>query len=323
MRAITIIVNIERTLRSGQLAAALTTSEWSDRLLGKSEALHLHSRTIWIATGNNIHLGGDIARRAYWIRLDSNLPRPWLRDSRDFKRELPSWAVEHRHEIVGALLTMACAWFRNGKPVWTGRPLGSYEAWSRTVGGILEYCGMTGFLSNLENLYEQADDEPTQWAVFLSAVFDSFGENNPFSTKSLTDRIAAGNAQSLKSALPESIGDASDRGFPTRLGRAMRKRRDQIFEIGERLVQLKETLRDSHRQKPQWKLSIVTRVSAAPFAFPAPFPGVNGRKRKNNYSFIGERAEERGTKGGNGGLDYEIEEREAIQDEGKACRDQD
>jgi hypothetical protein len=92
-RQIVIIDNIERTLRSGQLSAALTTSEWSDRLLGKSEALHLHSRAIWIATGNNIRLGGDIARRAYWIRLDSNLPRPWLRDSRNFKRELPSWRV--------------------------------------------------------------------------------------------------------------------------------------------------------------------------------------------------------------------------------------
>jgi hypothetical protein len=325
-RQIVIIDNIERTLRSSQLSAALTTSEWSDRLLGKSEALHLHSRAIWIATGNNIRLGGDIARMAYWIRLDSNLPRPWLRDSRNFKRELPSWAATHRHEIVGALLTMALAWFRNGKPEWGGRPLGSYEAWSRTVGGILEYCGMTGFLSNLENLYEQTDDEPAQWAVFLGAIFDSFGENNPFSTKSLTDRIAGGNAQSLKSALPDSLGDSSDRGFPARLGRAMKKRRDQIFEINERLIQLKETLQDGHRHKPQWKLLIVTGESTAPFA---PFPDTDARKEKIIIFSSGERTEERGAnvakgaQSGNDGLDYETEEREAIRNEGKACRDRD
>jgi hypothetical protein len=325
-RQIVIIDNIERTLRSGQLAAALTTFEWSDRLLGKSEALHLHSRAIWIATGNNIRLGGDIVRRTYWIRLDSNLPRPWLRNSRDFKRELPAWAVEHRDEIVGALLIMASAWFRNGKPKWAGRPLGSYETWSRTVGGILEYCGMTGFLSNLENLYEQTDDEPAQWAVFLCAVLDSFGENNPFTTKSLTDRIAGGNEQPLKSALPESLGDISDRGFSTRLGRAMKKRRDQIFEIGEKLIQLKESLQDGHRQKPQWKLLIVTGVPAAPLAPFAPLPTDDGRKEKI-IIFSGERTEERGArvakgaKSGNAGLDYEIEEREAIQNEEKPCQD--
>jgi hypothetical protein len=175
---------------------------------------------------------------------------------------------------------MALAWFRNGKPEWTGRPLGSYEAWSRTVGGILEYCGMTGFLSNLENLYEQTDDEPSQWAVFLGSVFDAFGENNPFSTKTLIERITRENVHplcngsmnsSLKSVLPESLGDISDRGFSKRLGLAMRKRRDQIFELEGELVQLKEAFQDSHRQKPQWKLVTISNAPSAPFA-----PSSNG-----------------------------------------------
>jgi hypothetical protein len=221
---------------------------------------------------------------------------------------------------------MALAWFRDGQPSWAGRPLGSYEVWSRTVGGILEYCGMTGFLSNLENLYEQTDDEPAQWAIFLGAVFDAFGENNPFSTKSLTESIAGGNAQSLKPALPDSLGDATDRGFPARLGRAMKKRRDQIFEIREKLIQLKEYLQDGHRQKPQWKLIIVTDAPLAPFA---PLLGDDGRKEKSIIFSSGERAEERGAKvakgakSDNDGFDYEIEEREAIRNEGKPCQGQD
>jgi hypothetical protein len=103
-RPVVILDNIERTLSSGQLAALLTTSEWSDRMLGKSEVLHLHSRAIWIATGNNIRLGGDIARRAYWIRLNSNLPRPWMRDSGDSASQIQS-ALETnapvmRHEAM-------------------------------------------------------------------------------------------------------------------------------------------------------------------------------------------------------------------------------
>jgi hypothetical protein len=334
-RQLIIIDNIERPLRSGQLAAVLTTSEWSDRVLGKSEVLHLHSRAIWIATGNNIRLGGDIARRSYWIRLNSNLPCPWLRDSRGFKRELPSWAVEHRHEIAGALLTMALAWHQNGRPAWTGRPLGSYEAWSRTVGGILEYCGMTGFLSNLESLYEQADDEPAQWTVFFDVVFNIFGENTPFSTKTLIECITSDNT--LKSALPEKLGEAGDRGFSTRLGLALRKRRDQVYETDGGFVRLGETKTDTRRQKPQWKMVFSQR---APLAPPAPrfsddagngkmIPGKSPGNSTELFSSLPEPTVKRGAGGAPGANDeiddsaYEAEERLAIQNEGEPCRGQD
>jgi hypothetical protein len=336
-RQVVIIDNIERALRSSQLAAVLTTLEWSDRILGKSEVLHLHSRAIWIATGNNIRLGGDIARRAYWIRLDSNLPRPWLRDPGEFKRELPAWAASHRTEIVGALLTMALAWFRDGKPVWAGQPLGSYEAWSRTVGGILEYCGMTGFLSNLENLYEQTDDEPAQWQAFFHAVLEAFGKDAPFSTKMLTERIM--NNDSVKSALPERLGDAGDKGFPTRLGIALRKRRDQVYETDGGCVRLEETKPDIHRQKPQWKLVFSQSAPPAPLA---PRSSADAGKEKNIpeklqgisngfFNSLQERAAKGGARGtggaddGSASYDYEFEEREAIQSENgdKPCRDQD
>jgi hypothetical protein len=336
-RPVVILDNLERTLSSGQLAAVLTTSEWSDRILGKSEVTHLHSRAIWIATGNNIRLGGDIARRAYWIRLNSNLPRPWLRDSREFKRELPSWAVSHRTEIVGALLTMALAWFRDGQPSWAGRPLGSYEEWSRVVGGILQYCGMTGFLTNLENLYEQTDDEPAQWQAFFIAVCDVFGKGAHFSTKTLLERIA--NCDALKSALPEKLGDVGDKGFPMRLGLALRRRRDQVYETDDGSVQLKETLSDSHRQKPQWKLAPCGNAQNAPSATSTPGYSADAGGEKNIpekspgnqtelFSSSQEPAGKRGAMGVLGandrinGSSYEREERLAIQSEGKSCQDQ-
>jgi hypothetical protein len=261
-RPVIIIDNVERTLRSGQLAAVLTTSEWTDRILGKSEVLHLHSRAVWIATGNNIRLGGDIARRAWWIRLNANLPRPWLRDSRGFKHELPAWAIAHRAEIVAALLTMARAWFLGGKPSWPGRPLGSYELWSRTVGGILEYCGVEHFLTNLEDLYEQTDDELNEWDAFLNAILEEVGIDTPFSTKTLMERISGesnslyGNEEhnALKAALPESLGDVREKGFSKRLGLAMKKRKDQIFEAEKGFIKLKEAPFDRHQKQSRWQL---------------------------------------------------------------------
>ena len=165
--------------------------------------------------------------------------------------------------------------------------------------------------------------------MFLGAVFDAFGENNPFSIKSLTDRIMEENSLPLKSALPDSLGDANDRGFSTRLGRAMKKRRDQIFEIGEKLIQLKEALQDGHRQKPQWKLATVSNTPAAPLASFAPCLGDDAREEKIITFSSCEPTEERGAKvakgakNDNANLDYEIEEREAIQNEGKSCPDRD
>jgi hypothetical protein len=67
----------------------------------------------------------------------------------------------------------------------------------------------------------------------------------------------------LKAALPESLGDVREKGFPKRLGRAMKKRKDQIFEAEGGFVKLKEALPDRHRQKLRWKL---IHLNAAPFA---------------------------------------------------------
>jgi hypothetical protein len=120
----------------------------------------------------------------------------------------------------------------------------------------------------------------------ISGDFESFfkgrnGKNCSFSPESLKERTSGelkgfseyeenlgGNSEnnSLKSALPDSLGDPGDKGFSRRLGLAMRKRKDQIFEIGEGFIQLKEDLPDRHRQKPQWKLISVKNTPSAPIA---------------------------------------------------------
>jgi hypothetical protein len=328
-RPVIIIDNVERTLCSGQLSTILTTSEWTDRILGKSEVLHLHSRAVWIATGNNIRLGGDIPRRAWWIRLNANLPRPWMRDIGEFKRELPAWAIEHRAEIVAALLTMARAWFLDGKPNWSGRPPGSYETWGRTVGGILEYCGVNHFLSNLESLYDRTDEDFTEWSAFFSAVFDVFGEGSAFSTKILTEQITS-EGNPLKSALPESLGDPGDKNFPRRLGVAIKKRNDQIFEMGKSLIQLREEAPDRHRHKTQWKLVCTRSAPIAPIATVSDGHcriEKSGSGNETSVSFRhskGETGAMVATGAGEKPFAFkdDPEERAAIQNEGAKCQDQ-
>ena len=71
-----IIDNVERELDSAALASVLTAREWTDRILGLSKMVTLPVRAIWIANGNNIKVGGDIARRCYSVRLDAKTARP-------------------------------------------------------------------------------------------------------------------------------------------------------------------------------------------------------------------------------------------------------
>ena len=78
------IDNLVGQLRSESLAAAITATSWKDRLLGRSEMLELPQRAIWVATGNNIQVRGDLPRRCFWVRLDAGIARPWL------PRRLPS-----------------------------------------------------------------------------------------------------------------------------------------------------------------------------------------------------------------------------------------
>lgn len=62
-RPLAVFDNVRRRLGSGVLAALLTATTWSDRLLGKSETIDLLNRTIWLATGNNLQLNDEVARR--------------------------------------------------------------------------------------------------------------------------------------------------------------------------------------------------------------------------------------------------------------------
>src|SRR5262249_61644492 len=101
-----------------------------------------------------------LARRGYWVRLNARLQQPWKRTA--FRHpDLFEWAVERRGDILAALLTLARAYFAAGRP----RPklavptIGGFSSWARMVGGTLAHAGIQGFLTNLDALYEQVDEE--------------------------------------------------------------------------------------------------------------------------------------------------------------------
>jgi hypothetical protein len=209
-------VNVE--LKSAALARVLTAEVWEDRILGVSKTLRAPVRNVWVATGNNLELSLEIARRSYWIRMDARLEKPWERKASNFTHpDLKAWIRENRAPIVEALLTIGRYWFVRKQPIPNDIPvMGSFEAWSRTLGGVLHAAGVEGFLQNSKALYEKAITYSGLWAAFLEVWHDTYGAAPVTASKVAED---LDENQRLREALPDEFS-LLDENLSRKLGRA-------------------------------------------------------------------------------------------------------
>jgi DNA polymerase-1 len=247
--------NVEGPLLAGSLAAALTTDTWSDRILGQSAMVTLPQKVTWVATGNNLALAGDLARRCYWIRLDAQTSRPWQRTG--FRHpDLLGWVSAHRGELVTALLTLSHAWYVAGQPLAPTPTLGGFEAWTRTIGGILQYVGIPDFLGNLDVLYSQVDEgDNGQWTAFLTVWLATYGDRLIAVAELTDDLLLEGSA--LRDVLPDDLADAipardSDTGrFRRKLGHALRQRVERRFGDEDLYIARGD---DRHKKVALWRV---------------------------------------------------------------------
>jgi hypothetical protein len=233
MRGATIITidNIEGRLFAPSLAAALTSSVWQDRILGRSETIAIPQRATWIATGNNIKLAGDLPRRCYWVRMDAGQARPWQRNREDFLHpDLIGWVCKERGAILASILTIARAWMLAGSPVADELPaMGGFEAWATVIGSILDFIGVKGFCDNLSGMYDQADEETPQWEAFFEAWREKWADQ-AVTTKDVAK--AAQEDEAIAQVIPDCLGDVTDKGFTRRLGNHLAKRESMAFSNG-------------------------------------------------------------------------------------------
>jgi len=219
--ALVIFDNVDHRLQSASLALAVTASTWTDRILGQSKTITLPVRCTWIATGNNLQLGGDLPRRCYWIRLDAATAQPWQRSG--FRHpDLKQWVRKQRGRLLGALLTITRAWFAAGTPEAVTPTLGGFDSWATTVGGILSHVCIAGFLNNLDSLYQESDPSQLQWEGFLQAVGIVFGMDS-FTIKERVELMPTNTE--LSQVLPDELADDERKGsMQRRLGRAFSER---------------------------------------------------------------------------------------------------
>jgi len=240
-RPIVILDNVEGILSSEALAVVLTAGQYAGRILGQSRRIELPARTFWMANGNNVQLGGDMARRVWVTRIDPQMAMPWLRT--EFRhRDLIGWILGNRGAIVAAVLTLVQAWIRAGRPAPRQvPPVGGYEAWRDTVGGIMECAGLDGFLANANEIYLEADTGLREWESFLGAIHDIWG-SSPWQVRDLENRLRSENEGGgltdqvrLIDSLPGRLEEAllnERRSFSRVCGRALARQVDRRFPSG-------------------------------------------------------------------------------------------
>lgn len=237
------IDNIRDRLDSASLSSALTARSWQDRILGRSEMTRLPVRCAWVATGNNPALSSEITRRTIRIRLDAKTDRPWERTQ--FRHsDLRGWVRERRGELVWSCLTLIRAWLAAGKPSGS-ITIGSYEAWARTLGGILQVAGVDGFLANATEFYEQSDTEGSDIRGFLSLWWMQY-TSNPVTVAQLFT-IAISDDSLL------DIEARSVQGQRIKLGQLLQKLYGRHYQITED-VTIRVEKAGTFRQAIKWQL---------------------------------------------------------------------
>jgi hypothetical protein len=100
--------NIPRgtSIKCPHIERALTSAEYTDRVLGVSEQLTVPSFTVMLFTGNNVSPAGDMASRSLVCSIDVTRPDP---ENRSFIHPDPiAWTLANRSRLMRAFYTLLC-----------------------------------------------------------------------------------------------------------------------------------------------------------------------------------------------------------------------
>ena len=179
--AVTMIDNIVGDMNSSLLNIILSQETVKGRILGASKTAEVPTTSLWIATGNNLRISGDLTRRTLLCEMDANMERP---AERIFSRDLYKWGVENRPQLVVACLTILKAFLQAGKPGAKDlKRMNGFNDWSELVRGALVWLGRSDPLETQAQI-ESADPEREMLSGAMSSWWDCLGDR-PVTTSDL------------------------------------------------------------------------------------------------------------------------------------------
>jgi hypothetical protein len=130
----------------------------------------------------------------------------------------------NRENLVKAALTLVQSWIYAGRPLQKDSPtLGMFEKWSEILGGILSHCGISGFLGNLSDFYEEADAEGAEIRSIVAEWWNQHKDN----TVGVSELFTIASAPD--STLP--LGTGGEQSQRTKLGRLLSRLKDRRYSL--------------------------------------------------------------------------------------------
>jgi hypothetical protein len=170
------IDNIEGALGSPTLAAALTTTEFADRLLGASKFIRAPLTAVWFATGNGLRFQGDVGRRVIPIDLDAKVEHPESRTG--FKHApLIEYVLRERSHLVVAGLTLLRAYHLAGRRRHGLPRIGSFEEWDDLIRGACLWVGVGDPAAGRSRIRDEDDEDLETIRALYAAWVEQFGES--------------------------------------------------------------------------------------------------------------------------------------------------
>jgi hypothetical protein len=231
-----ILDNVERPLRSPDLAAVLTMKYWSSRYLGRNKVGTFLNDRSWIANGNQLQLAGDMARRSIWIDLNYPYENPAGRTG--FKiADMFAWLEHNRATLLRAQLIMLRAWILAGAPQDGSQVMGGFTPWVQAMGGYLRFHEIEGFRGNQDQLLAH-DQGGSELAALFRAWRDVFGGRfvaaRDVSEMGTTGAVFSENTELVRQELKKIAAQAKGKESPQEKAAAAIERFRAAYPVAER-----------------------------------------------------------------------------------------
>ncbi|MBI3528213.1 MAG: hypothetical protein HY067_09605 [Betaproteobacteria bacterium] len=168
---VVLIDNVERPINSDALCSILTAETFRGRPLGKTGTVSVPTCVLFLATGNNLVIAGDLTTRTLLVRLDPKTEHP---ERRSFTTDIHEHVVAHRAELVAAALTIMRGFLSSGvSPADLVAPWGRFEEWSNLVRAAIVWAGLPDPCKSLDRL-ELEDPARLEHSAVLTAWYKVF-----------------------------------------------------------------------------------------------------------------------------------------------------
>ena len=123
--------NVLGEVDSPSLATVTTTETYNDRIMKEHRSGTVPTNALFLLSGNNIKLKGDLPRRFLKCRIDPKIEKP---HQRIFAFHPVTWVQTHRQQMVSSALTLIKGYFAAAitSRLGSGRA-GSFDVWDDCI----------------------------------------------------------------------------------------------------------------------------------------------------------------------------------------------